>query len=125
MLMSVGLSTSPMPTIELTEVPPSLMSSFAMCECASMRPGETNLPVPSTTSAPAGTLTFAPIAVILPSRSTIVPFAIVPLVAVSSVAFRMATIPDGAACPPSRAVMPGVATTATSASVPTTARTCR
>ena len=47
-----------MPTIELTDVAPSLIASFAMCECASMMPGETNLPVPSTTSAPAGICTF-------------------------------------------------------------------
>ena len=43
-----------MPVIELTVVPPSLMASLAMCEWQSMMPGETNLPVPSTTSAPAG-----------------------------------------------------------------------
>ena len=34
-----------MPVIELTDVLPSLMASLAMCECASMMPGETNLPV--------------------------------------------------------------------------------
>ena len=54
MLMSVGSSTSSMPVIELTVVPPSLIASLAMCECASMMPGETNLPVTSMTSAPAG-----------------------------------------------------------------------
>ena len=43
MLMSVGSSTSCMPVIELTVVPPSLIASLAMCECASMMPGETNL----------------------------------------------------------------------------------
>ena len=48
---SAGLSTSPMPVIELTAVAPSLMASLAMCECASMMPGDTNLPVPSTTCA--------------------------------------------------------------------------
>ena len=43
-----------MPVIELTVVPPSLMSSLAMCEWQSMMPGETNLPVTSMTSAPRG-----------------------------------------------------------------------
>ena len=38
-----------------------------MCEWASMMPGETNWPVVSTISAPAGTVTFAPTAAILPS----------------------------------------------------------
>ena len=33
--------------LELTETLPSLMASLAMCECASMMPGETNLPVAS------------------------------------------------------------------------------
>ena len=47
MPMSVGSSTSPMPVIELTDVVPSLIASLAMWECASMMPGETNLPVPS------------------------------------------------------------------------------
>ena len=36
-----------MSVIELTAVAPSLIASLAMCECASMMPGETNLPVPS------------------------------------------------------------------------------
>ena len=68
MLMSVGSMTSSIPVIELTVVPPSLMASLAMCECASMMPGDTNCPVVSMTSAPAGTGTLAPTAAILPSR---------------------------------------------------------
>ena len=43
-----------MPVIELTVVPPSLIESAAMCECASMMPGETNRPAASTMSAPCG-----------------------------------------------------------------------
>ena len=43
-----------MPVMELTVVPPSLIASFAMCECASMMPGDTNCPVVSITSAPDG-----------------------------------------------------------------------
>ncbi len=74
-----------MPVIELTVVPPSLIASFAMCECASMMPGETNCPVVSTISAPAGTVTFAPTAAIFPSRRSTVPFGIVPLVTVRTV----------------------------------------
>ena len=54
MLTSVGSSTSSMPVIELTVVPPSLIASLAMCECASMMPGDTNWPVVSMISAPAG-----------------------------------------------------------------------
>ena len=86
MLMSVGSSTSWMLTIDDTTVPPSLMASAAMCECASMMPGEMNLPVTSMTSAPAGIVTLAPSAAIFPSRRTIVPFGIVPRVTVTSVA---------------------------------------
>jgi hypothetical protein len=63
-----------MPVIELTVMPPSLIESAAMCECASMMPGDTNRPVASTTSAPAGTGTLAPTASIFPPRKTMVPF---------------------------------------------------
>src|SRR5262249_21034184 len=114
----------PMPTIELTDVPPSLMSSLAMCEWASISPGETNLPVPSITSAPEGTFTLTPIALILPFCSTIVPFWIVPRVAVSSVALRMATAPL-CAWPPRRAVELGSATIAASATSAAARRACR
>ncbi len=98
MSTSVGLKTSSMPVIELTVVPPSLIESAAMCEWQSMMPGETNLPVPSTTSAPAGTATFAPTAAILPPRSTMVPFWIVPFVAVRIVALRIATTASVRVC---------------------------
>ena len=67
-----------------------------------MMPGETNLPVPSTTSAPAGICTFVPTAAILPSRMTMVPLSIVPRVTVRMVALRMATTPGAAAWPRSR-----------------------
>ena len=80
-----------MPVIELTVVPPSLIASLAMCECASMSPGETNWPVVSMISAPAGIETFAPTAAIFPSRRTTVPFGIVPFVTVSTVPPRSAT----------------------------------
>src|SRR5688500_8480476 len=94
-------------TIDDTTVPPSLMASAAMCECASMMPGDTNLPVPSMTSAPAGTVTLAPSAAIFPSRNTMVPFWMVPFVTVTSVALRMATTPGVRACPVTRAVAAG------------------
>ena len=102
MLMSVGSSTSWMLTIDDTTVPPSLMASAAMCECASMMPGEMNLPVTSITSAPAGIVTLAPSAAILPSRRTMVPFGIVPRVTVTSVPPFSATTPGrgcAGACP--------------------------
>ena len=92
MLMSVGSRTSSIPVIELTVVPPSLIASLAMCECASMMPGDTNWPVVSMTSAPGGTATLAPTAAILPSRRITVPFGIVPFVTVSTVPPRSATI---------------------------------
>src|SRR5262249_19512775 len=56
-----------------------------------MMPGDTNRPVPSTTSAPPGTGTLVPTAAIFPARSTIVPFWIVPRVAVRIVAPVIAT----------------------------------
>ena len=82
-----------MPVIELTVVPPSLIESFAMCEWQSMMPGEMYSPEASMTSAPAGTSTLGPIAAILPSRRTIVPLGIVPLVTVTSVAPLSAMVP--------------------------------
>ena len=64
-----------MPVIELTVVPPSLIDSAAMCECASMMPGETKRPLASTISAPDGmSVPAPPTAAILPSRSTTMPF---------------------------------------------------
>ena len=98
--MSVGSSTSSIPVIELTVVPPSLIESLAMCEWASMMPGDTNLPLTSIVSAPAGILTLAPSAAIFPSRNTIVPFGIVPLVTVRIVAPRSATTRDWFAAAP-------------------------
>src|SRR5438067_1652265 len=56
-----------------------------------MMPGDTNRLVASTTSAPAGTRTFWPIAAIVPPRRTIVPFWMVRFVTVTIVALRIAT----------------------------------
>src|SRR2546430_1060057 len=56
-----------------------------------MMPGDTNRLVASTTSAPAGTRTFWPIAAIVPPRRTIVPFWTVRFVTVTIVALRIAT----------------------------------
>src|SRR5882672_10059589 len=98
MLTSVGSKTSSMPVIELTVVPPSLIESAAIWEWQSMMPGATNLPVASTTSAPAGIGTFAPTAAILPPRSTMIPFGIVPLVAVRIVAPLIATTESARGC---------------------------
>src|SRR3970282_2000740 len=60
-----------------------------------MTPGVTYFPVPSTTWASEGTVTLAPTATILPSRSRMVPLGIAGPVAVRMVALRMATGPDG------------------------------
>ena len=75
---------------------PSLIASAAVCECASMMPGVIQRPAASITSAPAGTATFAPTAAIRPSRITIVPRGIVPLLAVMMVALVIAISRDGA-----------------------------
>ena len=93
--MSVGLKTSSIPVIELTVVPPSLIESAAICEWQSMMPGDTNLPVASTMSAPLGIAAFAPTSVILPLRRTMVPFSIVPRVTVRMVAPLIATTDSG------------------------------
>src|SRR6202022_4901181 len=45
-----------------------------MCECVSMMPGVTYLPVPSMTTASAGAVTEVPTAAIFPSRSSTDPF---------------------------------------------------
>ena len=72
-----------MPVIELTVVPPSLIESFAMCECASMMPGEMNLPVDVDDFGAGRDLVFGPpTAAILPSRMTTTPFWMVPFVTV-------------------------------------------
>ena len=121
MLMSVGSSTSSMPVIELTVVPPSLIESFAMCECASMMPGETKRPVTSTTSAPAGTaVSGPPTAAIFPSRMTTVPLRIVPRVTVRTVApFRATRRGERFGDCPSMRVVSGRKTAAASASADT------
>ena len=108
MSMSVGLSVSATLVIELTVVPPSLMSSVAMCECSSMMPGETNLPVRVHDWAPGGTWTSAPTAAILPSRTSTVPFGMVPWVTVRTVAPRIAKVAPGrAAWPAARGAQGG------------------
>src|SRR2546426_12325570 len=61
------------------------------CEWSSTSPGVTYLPVPSTTTAPAGASTFAPTATIRPSLSTIEPLGISWPVAVMIVALRIKT----------------------------------
>jgi len=66
-----------------------------MCECVSMMPGVTYLPVPSITTASPGALTFAPTAAILPSRSRTLPFRIVGPAAVRMVTLRMSVVRDG------------------------------
>src|SRR5690349_16991884 len=73
---------------------PSLLASTPgaaytpRCECTSMMPGVTYLPVPSTTIASAGASTVCPTATILPSRSSTAPTKAGPI-ADSMVAFRM------------------------------------
>ena len=47
-------STSSIRTIAVIDSVPSLIASVAVCECASMMPGVTYLPVPSMTFAPGG-----------------------------------------------------------------------
>jgi hypothetical protein len=66
-----------------------------MCECVSMMPGVTHLPLASMTTASDGALTFVPTAATLPSRSSTEPFVIAGPVAVRIVAFRMSVVRDG------------------------------
>src|SRR4051812_50327 len=61
-----------------------------MCDAASITPGITYLPDASTICAPAGTLTFAPTATILPPRMTTVPLGIAGPLTGSTVPPRMA-----------------------------------
>src|SRR5215510_2662637 len=100
MLMSVLLTTSRCRTIAETETEPSLMSSSAEWECASMIPGVTYIPVASMTLAfgPALTSLFLPTAAILPSRIRTEPFSITPCEAVMIVAFLIRTSPLFCAC---------------------------
>ncbi len=51
---AVLLRTSRTRTIAVTERLPSFVASIMVCECGSMMPGVTNLPVPSMVFAPAG-----------------------------------------------------------------------
>src|SRR5689334_24649679 len=87
MLMSVGLRTSRIRTIDVTDNEPSLIASAIVCECGSMIPGMTYLPVASITWAPAGAVRFLPIWAIFPFCSNTSVFCRVPLVTVSTVAF--------------------------------------
>src|SRR6266550_1225429 len=61
------------------------------CECSSISPGVTYLPVPSTITASAGASTFSPTATMRPSLKVITPFRISWPVAVMIVALRIAT----------------------------------
>src|SRR5262252_9372978 len=66
-----------------------------MCECTSMIPGVTYLPVPSITCASAGASIDVPTAAIFPSRSSTEPFAIVAPAAVMIVALRINVVRRG------------------------------
>src|SRR5262245_551076 len=100
MLMSVSSTTSFIRTIAETETEPSLTESSALCECASIIPGVTYIPVASMTLAfaPARTSPFLPTAAILPSRIRIDPPSITPCEAVMIVAFLIRTSPLFCAC---------------------------
>src|SRR5215813_13384966 len=100
MLMSVLSTTSLILTIAETETEPSLIESSALCECASIIPGVTYIPVASMTLAfaPAFTSLFLPTAAILPSRIRTEPFSITPCEAVMIVAFLIRTSPLFCAC---------------------------
>src|SRR5215510_5898224 len=100
MLMSVLSTTSFIRTIAETDTEPSLTESSALCECASIIPGVTNIPVASMTLAfaPALTSLFLPMATILPSRIRIEPPSITPCEAVMIVAFLIRTSPLFCAC---------------------------
>jgi hypothetical protein len=77
-----------------------LTESNALCECASIIPGVTYIPVASMTLAfaPARTSAFLPTAAILPSRIRIEPPSITPCEAVMIVAFLIRTSPLFCAC---------------------------
>src|SRR5215510_2641228 len=100
MLMSVLSTTSFIRTIAETETEPSFTESRALCECASIIPGVTYIPVASMTFAlaPALTSLFFPTAAILPSRIRIEPPSITPCDAVMIVAFLIRTSPLFCAC---------------------------
>ncbi|QYO63826.1 pyrroline-5-carboxylate reductase family protein [Leptolyngbya sp. 7M] len=77
--------------IDVTASVPSFIALSIECECASMMPGVTNLPVASITFAPALTGRFLPIRTIFPSRILISVASSVPRAAVSIVAFLITT----------------------------------
>ena len=64
--MSSGFKLSPILTSEVTDCAPSLIEEAAICECSSIIPAVTCLPVPSITRAPASDR-FLPTLAILPS----------------------------------------------------------
>ena len=94
-----------MRTSAVTLCVPSLTSpSTPVCECASMMPGVTCLPRPSTSSAPAGALRLLPTAVILPSTARTSAFSRIPAgPCVQTVAPRTTTALGDATGPSSRA----------------------
>src|SRR5438067_13700776 len=94
MLMSVSLITSRIRTMAVTDNVPSLIESSAVCECASMMPGVTYMPVASMTLAFGPAVTSLPTATILPLRMRIEPFSIVPCDAVIIVALRISVSPE-------------------------------
>src|ERR1043166_3857666 len=63
-----------------------------MCECTSMIPGVTYLPVPSITTASAGAVIDVPTAAIFPLRNSTEPFAIEGPAAVMIVALRISVV---------------------------------
>src|SRR5687768_9349587 len=86
--MAFGLRTSWVRAIDVTDLVHSFTEpSIIVCECASMIPGKTNLPVASITRAPVGALKFEPTAVIFPLRISTSVFCSVPRETVSTVAF--------------------------------------
>ena len=105
MSMAVGLMMSRVFAIEVTDFVHSLTEpSIIECECASMMPGETNLPVASTTRAPSGAFRFCPTATIFPPRMSMSVAGSVPCEAVKTVALRMSVSAgaDVRACVPTR-----------------------
>src|SRR5688500_1632178 len=68
-----------------------------MCECVSITPGVTHLPVASITTASVGGTMFVPTAAILPSRNNTEPRSIIGPVAVRTLAFVMSVGRDGSA----------------------------
>ncbi len=85
-----------MRTSAVIDCVPSLIASGPLCECSSMMPGVTHLFVASMIFAPAGTCTLVPTSAILPFRIRIVPFMMLPWLAVMMLAWVIATsVPAG------------------------------